>query len=452
MLCIFAAKNRTTSPSAAHLQQPTNIGSKKNSVSSSNLKRETSPTVCCYYINNRSLSIRGSDQKLCERDRNSVTAINVKHKFSRVCASGTIATVQRSTIANLKFIVPKLPASENFCEKNFRYLKDKIGKFENTPSNNHENIKNRTTTRLASITTKTSSNNETAVQSVGENCGSYDDDDRDGRKICGDKNSSKFYTLIINRTGIATATVNGHTDDDRKCTEEKFVNDTNSNKINCSTSESGRSSLTTKQLLHDVSSNVINSHLNDIGDDINITNVFTRHLAPAVNKKSRISVATVVTTTPRMDVSERAQETIKSVSKKQNSLNDNDFSFIDSSSRSVSRSSSTSFASDDGDERVNQRKFHTQRIPKINRINNFNYNQELSVKKFANQNIYPHDQSNDGDDENGSWDERNLKLRNAKLINSFESSTAYKIGIDGQHLKSTPNNSLNQSTNEKAVS
>lgn len=354
----FAAKNRTSSPSSTSLHHPTNIGS-KISVSSNNLKRETSPTVCCYNINSRSQSVRKSEGSFD-------TFANVQRAEKKLIGDSNLTDIHKNRSQNQKSFTSKLPSDvliqnrEKITERSFSYLKDKIRKFENPPNNIHENIINRSTTTIRA--------EEATVDPV--KCVSEDD-----QRKYDDKNSRFRRTFLINRDESQSKGISGE-----RC-NSKFVNDGNNNQVKelrfQPESDTENSSLTTARQLRD--SKDINIHCRD---DIKLTKVIVKHLAPIdVNKKSQVEAADSNIRRPSYIVP------------KQSSLNDNDFTFIDSSSRSVSRSSSTSFVSDDlCDEKVNQRKL---RIPKITRINNNNCNlsQEFSVKTCANQNIYSRDQS-----------------------------------------------------------
>jgi hypothetical protein len=279
---------------------------------------------------------------------------------------------------------------ENFaCEKS---LKDKIRKFENPPNNIHESLINRTTTSTTTIRTE---EDVDPVKSVSEN----------DQRIYDDKNSRFSCTLLINRDESQSKRIA-----DEQC-NSKFENDSNNNQVK--TSDSLKSSLTAPQLRDTKDIN------KQCCGDIKVTKVVIKHLT-TIDKKSNLP--------------------------KQNSLDDNDFSFIDSSSRSISRSSSASFASDDlNDVKVNQqRKF---RIPKISRINHCNYSQEFSVKTCANQNIYTLDQSENCFARNGS----DTSDRKSVYLNSEEKSR------NGQHLKVSTNSfssssCINQSDPEKFVS
>lgn len=250
-------------------------------------------------------------------------------------------------------------------------MKDKIRKFENPPNNIHENIINRSTT---TIRAEEATADVDPVKSVSE----------DDQRKYDDKNSRFRRTFLINRDESQSKEISGE-----RC-NPKLVNDGNNNKVKelriQAESDIKNSSLPTARQLRDTKD--INTHY---CDDIKFTKVVIRHLAPfEVKKKLQVESA------------ESNNRQPPQVVPKQSNLIDNDFSFIDSSSRSVSRSSSISFASDDlgqCDEKVNQRKL---RIPKITRINNCNYSQEFSVKTRANQNIYSLDQSENYFGRNGS--------------------------------------------------
>lgn len=424
-LCSFflAAKNRTSSPSSAS-SQPTNIGN-KISVSSSNFKREASPTVCCYNINSRSQSFLRGDQSEGNFDTfASAQRLDRETPSSAPTFSSNLATlsnrnrsqIQTSPLATTSSSDGRgllIQNRENISEKTFSHLKDKIRRFENPPNNIQENIKNRSTTSTT-IRAEAAAANVDPVKSVSEN----------DQRISDDKNSRFGRTLLINRDESQSKRCNWG-----------FVSDGNNNQVqevknrhDSDTVNSFKSSLTARQLRD------INTRCGVDGDDIKVTKVVIRHLTPAVDQTQPVETA--------------SQSSRPQVAHKQSSLDDNDFSFIDSSSRSVSRSSSTSFASDElglCDEKVNQRSL---RVPKISRINNScNNSHEFSVRTCANQNIFSLNQSENNSVQNG-WDA--TSHRKAHLSKYLEKPK------NGQHLKvptnsySTPNS--NQSSPEKSVS
>lgn len=305
---------------------------------------------------------------------------------------------------------------KNFSEKSFSYLKDKIKKFEIPPNNIHENSINRSTTTIRS---KEATADVDPVKGVSE----------DDQRIYDDKNSRFKSLFLINRDESQSKRIPSS----ERCSA-KFVSDGNNNQVKESAAESdtNNSSLTARQLRD---TKDINTHCRVNGDDIKVTKVVIRTLAPIVVKKK----SQVLPLPPLPPQSVR----------KQNSLDDNDFSFIDSSSRSVSRSSSTSFASDDlglFDEKVNQRK---ARIPKIARINNCNYSREFSVRTSANQNIYSSDQSESYFVRNG-WNttgHQRSYLNNNHLENSENEQHLLRASTNNF----SPSN-INQSAPERSVS
>lgn len=338
-----AAKNRTSSTSS---QQPTNIGN-KISVSSSNFKREASPTVCCYNINSRSQSLRKGDQSGGEID--SVADARRAEKSQSHDQAQPSAPTLSSNLHRNRSQAHKLTPSDG-CRLiasreivGFSQLKDKIRRFENPPNNIHENIINRSTT---STTTTARRAEETTAADV-DPVKSVSEDDR---RIYDDKNSRTFSTTFL---------INRDESQSRRTASERcnlsLASDGNNNRVkevhDSDTVSGFVSSLTAPRQLRD-----INTHCCAKGDDIKVTKVVIKHLAPIVKTGTPTAVL------------------------KQSSFDDNDFSFIDSSSRSVSRSSSASFVDD---ETVTQKQF---RIPKITRINS--YSREFSVKACANQNIY----------------------------------------------------------------
>lgn len=308
----FTAKNRT-SPSSTSLHRPTNIDS-KISVSPSNLKqREESSTVCCY-SNSRSQSVYDSDHS----------------------AEGIKSVANRSRV------------NFGFSKKSF--LKDKIKRFENSPNNINENIKNRSTTTI-----KTEVATADPVKSVGES----------DQRIFDDENSSFSSTVLINRDEIQS---------NRKPSSIcnlKFVCDSNNNRIKelqkSPCEPETKSSLNVPRQLRDTRN--INIRCCANGEDIKVKKVIIRQLAPIVVRK-------------KPQVEEEGDLPHNS-----NSFDYNNFGYIDASSRS---SSSFSAFDDIGlcDEKVNQK---TARTP--NTFENCNLRQELRVKTSAKQNIYSPDQS-----------------------------------------------------------
>lgn len=339
-------------------------------------------------------------------------------KSSAPSISSNLANLHRNRSQNQKSLATNvgnrlIQSRENVSEKSFSYLKDKIRRFENPPNNIHENIINRSTTSTT-IKAEEATADVDPVKSVSEN----------DQRIYYDKNSRFTSSFLINRD---------ESQSQRIPSERCSVSDGNNNQVkelknqrDSDTNNSFKSSLTARQLRD------INTHCCVNGDDIKVTKVVIRHLAPNVERNSPVS-----------------RQHQQHIVHKQSSFNDNDFSFIDSSSRSVSRSSSTSFASDEHGlcgEKVNPRKART---PKIARINNWNYSQEFSVKAGANQNIYSLDQSENSFVRNG-WDATSHKNANLNRSNNLEKST------NGQHLKASTNNfappNANQSAAEKSVS
>lgn len=300
-------------------------------------------------------------------------------------------------------------------------MKDKIRKFENSPNNIHENIINRSTT---TIRTEEAKADVDPVKSVSEN----------DQRIYDDKNSRFRSSFLINRDESQSKRIPSE-----RCSL-KFASDSNNNQVkewptshqrDSDTNNNLKSSLTARQLRD---TKDISTHCRVNGDDIKVTKVVIKHLTPIV-----------VTKKPQVEATLESNHHQSQAVRKQSSLDDNDFSFIDSSSQSISRSSSQSFASDElglCDEKVKSRKL---RIPKITRINNCNYSQEFSVKTSANQNIYPPDQSENCFAQNG-WGHKNNYLNN----NNLEKSK------NGQHLGSSENSfspsNINQSIPDKSVS
>lgn len=348
------AKNRTSSPSSTSLHQPTNIGS-EIAVSSLKLKRETSPTVCCYNINSRSQSVGESHQseKYFER-----FAIAKRAADDRQPPKGDGASVHPRKSLVRESVVAERTAQQRESIGEIYYLKDKIRRFENPPNNIQENIINRSTT-----TTKLPRSEESTAADV-DPVKSVSEDDQ--RKCDDDKNSRFGGKVFINRYESQS----NPQQSDVKCTS-RFANDDNNNKVRAqptrAQSDSTQSSLIDARQLPRTKDRRFN------GDNTKVTKVVIRHLEPLAAKRK--SPPPVV--------------------QKQNSFDDNDFSFIDSSSRSVSRSSSYSFASDElgpRDENVNCGR--KARIPKLTRINGCNYSRGgVGVRVCANQNIYSPDQS-----------------------------------------------------------
>ena len=406
----FPAKNRTSSPSSASSQQPTNISGNKSSVSSSNLKRETSPTVCCYYINNsHSNRDAKSCQKARENNKNSANQVNcnrtnnnnnnnsnnnnninnnceqyhneyIANDRKKVNASDRNEQLTRNISNNGEN--GEREQSEN-CENGYSYLKDKIRKFENT-TNNHQNIKNRTTTTSSGV------------------CGV-------SREINEYKNSCNEFQINRDESRLKAPS-----------NECSVVSDSNNNHIIKvtklqvpPTSDSvNKSSFNVKQLRDTKDSNFVNGV---DGNDVKLTKVVI------LNKKSLAH-----------GVSNHKQSALNKQTKvpKQNSLDDNDFSFIDSSSNELSVSSSSSFASDDlrhdlsdAFDKINHKKF-TNRIPKINKSHNtkssVDSNKVCEVESSATESV---------------CDIRYRKFNNGNLVDSHEHNT------DEKFLKLSPDNS-----------
>lgn len=310
----------------------------------------------------------------------------------------SLTNLHKNRTQNHKSLTSTLPSSDVLIQQNrekiisergFSYLKDKIRKFENPPNNIHENIINRSTTIIRA---EEATADVDPVKSVSE----------DDQRKYDDKNSRFRRTFLINRDESQSKRISGE-----RC-NLKFASDGNNNQVKNLRiqleSDTKNSSLTTARQLRDIKD--INTHCRD---DIKVTEVALRHTRIAsvdVKKKTQVYAA------------EGSNRQPSHVVPKQSSLNDNDFSFIDSSSRSVSRSSSTSFASDElgqcESEKVNQRKLY---IPKITRINNCNLleSQEFSVKSCANQNIYSLNQSENyspRNEWNGASSQKKTHLKN----------------------------------------
>lgn len=354
---LLPAKNRTSSPSSTSLHEPTKLGS-EIAVSSLKLKRETSPTVCCYNINSRSQSVGESHQSEKYFGRFAIA--------KRAADDGQPVKGDDASVHPHKSLVRESVAERTAQQREkigeIYYLKDKIRRFENPPNNIQENIINRSTT-----TTKLPRSEESTAADVDPVKSVSEDDQR----ICDDKNSRFGGKVFINRYESQSNSQQS----DVKCTL-RFANDDNNNKVRAqqprAQSDSTQSSLIDARQLPRTKDRRFN------GDNTKVTRVVVRHLAPlAANKKAQVD----------------AEE--PPVVQKQNSFDDNDFSFIDSSSRSVSRSSSYSFASDElgpRDENVNCGR--KARIPKITRVNGCNYSRGgVGVRVCANQNIYSPDQS-----------------------------------------------------------
>ena len=416
----FPAKNRTSSPSSASSQQPTNISGNKSSVSSSNLKRETSPTVCCYYINNsHSNRDAKSCQKARENNKNSANQVNcnrtnnnsnnnnnnninnynnnsnnnynnnnnceqyhneyIANDRKRINASDRNEQLTRNISNNEN---SERKQSEN-CENGYSYLKDKIRKFENT-TNNHQNIKNRTTTTSSGV------------------CGV-------SREINEYKNSCNEFQIIRDESRLKTPS-----------SECSFVSDSNNNKlikvsklqVPLISDSVNKSSFNEKQRRDTKDNNFVNGF-----DDVKLTKVviLNKNLAHGVSnhKQSAPNKQTKV--------------------QKQNSLDDNDFSFIDSSSNELSVSSSSSFASDDlrhdlndAFDKINHKK-NSYRIPKINKSHctksSVDSNKVCEFEIGVTENV---------------CDIRYRKFNNGNLVNNHENNT------DEKFLKLSPDNSTSR--------
>jgi len=261
------------------------------------------------------------------------------------------------------------------CATREYFLREKIKRFENTSlistnssssrgsacngGNKNRPLNNSIKQQSEFLATASSDNDHhrPVYQCISEN------NNNNSRK--NDKNSN-FSTFLINRDERqlkAPAPQRGtkFIAQNEKC-KLKYVNDSNNNQVeslrnsqNCI----GKSALAAKP---PPSQHLVNTNNNNNSDDTKITRVIIRHLEPSS-----------VNETPIDDENLR----------KKNFLDDNNFSFIDSSSQSVSRSSSASCASDEIDE--NSKNLRKYRIPKIsNRINNNNKRQEsLSAKNIC---------------------------------------------------------------------
>lgn len=244
---------------------------------------------------------------------------------------------------------------ENFGEKSFSYLNDKIRKFENPPSNIHENIINRSTTTIRTEA-KADVN---PVKCVSEN----------DQRISDDKNSSR-NTFLINRDESQSKRISPI----QRCSSKKILIDGYNNQVGVSSN----SSLNAKSL-RDTSDTSTHHFYSTRDGDIKVSKVVIKRLMPIVLKcKPQVTA-----------VNSNQQPLSPQVVPKPSSLDSNDFCFIDASSRS----SSTTFNSEDFgviDVKANQRKAG---VPKTSRFNNNNYCRELSVKTSDNPIIYSYDLS-----------------------------------------------------------
>lgn len=346
-------------------------------------------------------------------------------KSSAPTFSSNLANLHKNRSPNQKSFAYKVPSDgksliqnrENIIgERSFGHLKDKIRKFENPPNNIHENIINRSTTSTTTIRAEEAKADADPVKSVSD------------QRVYDDKNSRFSSAFLINRDESKSKRI-----PNERC-NLRLVRDGNNNQVKeplvnqhaGDTINSFKSSLTAPRQLRD-----INTHCCANGDDIKVTKVVIRHLSPIVSKKLPL-------TTDNHDSRQHR------IVHKQNSFDDNDFSFIDASSRSVSRSSISSFASDDlalcSNDRVNHRKV---RIPKITRINNHcNYSQEFSVKTGANQNIYSLDQSEDGF----------AAASHAKAYLNNNPERSKNVPLLRASTNSSPTSNINQSIPENSVS
>ncbi|KAG5680642.1 hypothetical protein PVAND_010136 [Polypedilum vanderplanki] len=343
-LSTMSAKNRTaSSPSSAsssssqklllkqqqHQQQQKSEQSKiSSSVSSSNFKREASPTVCCYYIQNRSQSSRNNN-----------------------CNSSKSVEINSDNINRTK----KVPL-----------LKEKIKKFEKS-----ENLVEVVASGIPSSSSSLNNCDRRPVyKCVSEN---------NNKRIYDDDKNSNFSTFLINRDerqqqqqlkakAIQRGEAQKFIAQNERC-KLKYVNDSNNNQVKSELVRNIQNCASSLPIRHKHDTQISKS------DDIKITRVIIRHLEPTSSPSS-----------PSLPNDQVSKQKVK------NLLDDNDFSFIDSSSQSVSRSSSTSFASDEIalNDNYNLRKL---RIPKIsNRINNNNYKQQQELRTSANH-IYSNDHS-----------------------------------------------------------
>lgn len=304
--------------------------------------------------------MRKSDQS--EENFERFTCVHKKQQNSE-----SIQSFHENKLQNQKSFTSKLPSNvgtslsrenrESFDGKNFNFLKDKIRKFENPPNNIHENIINRSTT---TIRTEEATAVVDPVESVSEN----------DQRISGDKNSRFRSTFLINRDESQSKRISSR----ERYNSKKPLSDGNNNQLKRTSNNSDHNSSLQNRSHCDVKDTNTHHHCNYSDDATKVSKVVKKR-QPAIIVKYKSQV-------------ESHQQPSTLVVPKQNDLNDCGIRFIDASSQSVSRSSSTSYVSEDfgvADEKVNQRKV---RIPKLERFNNCNYSQELSVKTSANENNY----------------------------------------------------------------
>jgi hypothetical protein len=214
------------------------------------------------------------------------------------------------------------------------------------------------------------------------------------KRIYDDDKNSNFSTFLINRDERqrqqqqqqqlkATATQRGEAQrfiaQNEKC-KLKYVNDSNNNQVKSELVRNFQSCASSLPIRQQPQPTINKS------DDIKITRVIIRHLEPSATSSPSPPPTSSPPPPPSSSHSPSDQ-----VSKwqKRNILDDNDFSFIDSSSQSVSRSSSTSFASDDlalGDAS------HLKKL-RIPKISNTRINKQQELRTTSANNIYSHDRS-----------------------------------------------------------
>lgn len=442
----------------------------KNQLNQQQIKKSSAPKIssnvhCYSNSNSNNFSTICKNRLTASPSQQNSSSSSSSVVVSKVSATGLIAEEkcrEKVKIANVSSYGDSIEKREkaaggreretNCGGDNLSCLRDKIRRFERQPPNNnnhhlHENnIINRTTTITrttegAEVSTKKNHataqpvrENDPDVVSVSENicC----NDHQSNRKYDDDKNSqSQCCTLLINR----------HSDDSRsidvnkseKCSGAIVSSDGNNNRIVKFSDLSSVKSFI--PLNSQISCTTRLRQLSSDFKDINLSTT-TRELAEVeANGGGDIGVNKFVIRQPISP----------DIPKCANLLHDNDFSFIDSSSRSVSRSSSASVVSDGSDSVKQQRKY---RIPKITRNNNNNsYNsseveeEKFSVKTCANQNIYSLDGS-----------KNDFKYTNDVVVVDDLNDNLEITKHGSQILKLSANNSpstiINQSISEDLVS
>lgn len=404
-----------------------------SSVSSSNFKREASPTVCCYYINNRSQSVSDRGYTVNGSDRDSENSPYTKKPSLKSDSAEYLKNFANfNNNKNRSAQQQQQQASEVVSEKKNNFHQSIIDDIKNDNNNTHKGVDYKSISDRKCATREyflrekikrfeESGNSRSAYscknRTLNDSCTSEflatAPDDRPAYECVSEISSSnnnkrKYYEndknslLLINRDErqLRSQQQRGRrfTAQSEKC-KLKYVNDNNNNQVE-SLKNSTKIVSSKPPVAH---SNYCRSAVNESPSQNNLTQ------------------------------------------KKRNFLDDNDFSFIDSSSsQSASRSSSTSFACDEIDE--NLKNLRKNRIPKIANISKIKRHESIASannnNNNSNCNIYDHQLK---DTKQHSHSDLDLKSAIDRVISTegeneqpAESSQQLKASID----RSIPDNSV----------